>query len=164
MLLYSTFWIRRRDSCPPARSAPVHTRLDSFITRQVHGIAMHSRKEFPFASRPLPLSPSRLLRVRRSDSRRRRQLRITAARLPPQRRPQALEQPRGACRQKLLRANLINTKFENSHVFLSWYAEKLNTNNLSRQMILNGSSCIPAILFRVWSRTSQKDQHSGRLK
>ena len=160
MLLYSTFWIRRRDSCPPARSAPVHTRLDSFITRQ-ECMASPCTREKNLLSHPChsPLAPAG---SSGSNSRRRRQLRITAAGLPPQRRKQALEQPRGAFRQKLIRANLI--KFENSHVFLSWYAGKLNTNNLSRQMILNGSSCIPAILFRVWSRTSQKDQHSGRLK
>ena len=66
MLLYSTLWIRKRDSCSPASSAPIHVLLDSFITRQVHGIAMHLRIESPFASLSPPLGPSRLLRVRQS--------------------------------------------------------------------------------------------------
>ena len=98
MLLYCyMFWIRRCDSCPPARSAHIYARLDSFITRQVLVLAMHSRKESPFASRPLPLGPSRLLRVQQSAA-------ATAedhrCRLPPQRRQQALEQPSGAFRRK----------------------------------------------------------------
>ena len=97
MLLYSTFWLCGLDSCQPTRSAPIHAWLDLFFTRQVHGIAMHSRKESPFASRPLPLGPSRLLRVQQSAA-------ATAedhrCRLPPQRRQQALEQPSGAFRRK----------------------------------------------------------------
>ena len=63
MLLYSTFWIRRRDSCQPARFELIHPQLDSFITRQMHGNAMHSRKEriFLLHPGPPPLGPSRRL-------------------------------------------------------------------------------------------------------
>ena len=62
--------------CPPARSAPIHAQLDSFITRQVDVIAMHSRKESPFASRPPRLCPGGSSGC---DSWRRRQPRITAS-------------------------------------------------------------------------------------
>ena len=65
---------------------------------------------------------------------------------------------------RLLQTNLsstvLNAKFENSHVFLSWYARNLNINNLWCQMILKGSSCIPGILLRVQRRTPQKGKNS----
>ena len=52
MLYMLKFYIARYESAGAilARSMPIHAQLDSFITRQVHGIGMHSRKESPFAS------------------------------------------------------------------------------------------------------------------
>ena len=97
MLLYSTFWLCGLDSCQPTRSAPIHAWLDLFFTRQVHGIAMHSRKESPFASRPLPLGPSKLCRDRQSAAATDEDHRC---RLLPPRRQQALQQPSSAiCRK-----------------------------------------------------------------
>ena len=37
--------------------------------------------------------------------------------------------------QTILISTVLNTKFEKTHVILSWYAGNLNTNNLSCQMI-----------------------------
>ena len=48
-----------------------------------------------------------------------------------------------------------------AHLFLSWYAGNLNTNNLWSQMILKGSSCILAILLCVQRRTWQKGKYSS---
>ena len=62
VLLYSTFWILGAIPARSARSASIHALLDSSITRQVHGIAMHSRKESPFTS----AGSSGRLRVRHS--------------------------------------------------------------------------------------------------
>ena len=61
-----------------------------------------------------------------------------------------------------LSSTVLNTKFENAHLFLSKYAGNSHTNNLCSQMILKGSSCIPAILLRVQRRILRKGKHSGR--
>ena len=54
--------------------------------------------------------------------------------------------------QTNLSSTVLNTKFENAHLFLSQYTGNLHTNNLWCQMILKGSRCIPAILLRVQRR------------
>ena len=63
--------------------------------------------------------------------------------------------------QTNLSSTVLNTKFENAHLFLSQYAGNLHTNNLWSQIILKGSSCIPAILLRVQRRILRKGKHSG---
>ena len=68
MLNMYNYVIAKQGQAPgqPASYAPIHAQLDSFITRQVHGIAIVIELECPFASLPLPLPalrPSRLLRV-----------------------------------------------------------------------------------------------------
>ena len=80
MLLYWTFWIRRRDSCPPARFAPIYARMDSlnFIHHQTSAWHRDALAKKNLLSHP-GLSPSAPAGSSGSDSRRRRQLRITAA-------------------------------------------------------------------------------------
>ena len=69
MLNMYNYVIAKQGQAPgqPASYAPIHAQLDSFITRQVHGIAIVIEPESPFASLPPPLlpalRPSRLLRV-----------------------------------------------------------------------------------------------------
>ena len=67
----------------------------------------------------------------------------------------------GLCLQTNLISTVLNTIFENSYVVLSWYAGKLNENHPWCQMILNGCSCISAILLHVQRHTLEKGNHSG---
>ena len=57
---------------------------------------------------------------------------------------------------------VLNTKFENAHLFLSQYAGNLHTIDIGSQIILKGSSCILAVLLRVQCRILRKGKHSGR--
>ena len=61
-----------------------------------------------------------------------------------------------------LSSTVLNTKFENAHLFLSQYAGNLHTNYLGSQIILKGSSYFLAILLRVQRRILRKGKHSGR--
>ena len=60
-------------------------------------------------------------------------------------------------------STILKSIFQKSLVFLSWYAGNLNTNSLWCKMImmLNGSSCFPAILSRVQLHTLS--QWKGKL-
>ena len=59
-------------------------------------------------------------------------------------------------------STVLNTKLTNSPVVLSWYVgnSTWNINHLLCQMILNESSCVPAILLHVQKCTWRKGKHS----
>ena len=52
----------------PASFAPIHSHLDSIITRQMHGLTIFIQLESPFKSPSLPICPHRLLRHRRRQA------------------------------------------------------------------------------------------------